>query len=165
MEGSSYRLTAVEPSNFSAFFSSKYWTTCRIQSHVIQEELWPILNLVKKPRNSHHGSGEMNLTSIHEDASLIPGLVQWFKDLALLWAVHRPQCGSDPALLWLWCRPVATALIWAAPSSLGTSICQGADQKKKKKKKSQDAWCFANMTKVLGYAFLSFPQFLGTEQI
>ena len=43
--------------------------------------------------------------------------------------------GSDPALLWLWCRPAATALIrplaWEPPNAMG------AAQKDKKKKKDK----------------------------
>ena len=33
----------------------------------------------KRQRSSHHGSVETNLTSIHEDVGLIPGLTQWVK--------------------------------------------------------------------------------------
>ena len=46
--------------------------------------------------SSGGGSVVMNPISIHEHVGLIPGLPQWVK---------------DPALLWLWCRPEAAALI------------------------------------------------------
>ena len=57
--------------------------------------------------------------------------------------------GSDPALLWLWCRPVATApigpLAWEPPYAAGaaqeiattTTTTKEKRQKKKKKKKSE----------------------------
>ena len=35
-------------------------------------------------KGSHHGSTVMNLTSIHEDVGLIPGLTQCVKDPVML---------------------------------------------------------------------------------
>ena len=53
-----------------------------------------------------------NLTSIHEDLGLIPGLIQVVKDLVLVKAaVLGPGCSSDLVLLWRWYRLAAAALI------------------------------------------------------
>ena len=45
--------------------------------------------------------------------------------------------GSDPALLWLWCRPAATAptgpLAWEPPYATGAAQEMAKRQKKKRK--------------------------------
>ena len=63
-----------------------------------------------------------NKSKIHEDTGLIPGLAHW---LRIQHGVGHRQ-GSDLALLWLWCRPVPTALIrplaWEPPYASGTAL-------------------------------------------
>ena len=53
-----------------------------------------------------------NPTSIHEDMGSIPSLTQWItdNDIAISCNVGC-RCGLDVALLWLWCKPAAAALI------------------------------------------------------
>ena len=53
---------------------------------------------------------------------------------------HR--CGSDPTLLWLWHRPVATApikpLAWEPPYAPGTAQEMAKRPKKPKKQKANE---------------------------
>ena len=58
------------------------------------------------------------------DGGSIPGLAQWVKVVVSCGGGRR--CGSDPVLLWLWCRPAAVAPI--------RPLCCGCSPKKKKKK-------------------------------
>ena len=67
--------------------------------------------------------------------------------------------GSDPALLWLWCRPAATApigpLAWEPPYAAGAAqeIAKKKDQKKK--------ICFLK----LYFDCIFFSSFLGCDQV
>ena len=54
-----------------------------------------------------------------------------------LWCRSQTRLGgSDPVLLWLWCRPVAAALIrplaWEPPYAVGSTLEKAKRQKKKK---------------------------------
>ena len=75
-------------------------------------------------RSSRHGTAETNPTSDHEVAASIPSLAQWVR---------------SPALLWLWRRLAATALIralaWEPPYAAGVALNSKKKKKKKKKKK------------------------------
>ena len=65
-----------------------------------------------KNRSSRHGAAETNPTRNPEVAGSIPGLTQWVKrsGIAVSCGVGCKH-GSALALLWLWPRPAATALI------------------------------------------------------
>ena len=57
------------------------------------------------------------------------------------------RCGLDPALLWLWRKLAATALIpplaWEAPYTEGVALKRQKKKKKKRKRKSLSSHCEA----------------------
>jgi len=90
--------------------------------------------IVRMMRSFHHGAVVTNPTRNHEVAGSILGLVQDRGAAVSCGVVCR--CGSDPVLLWLWCRAAAVApirpLAWEPPYARGVALKR---PKKKKRKK------------------------------
>ena len=64
----------------------------------------------------------------------------WGSSIAVSCGVGRSR-GSDPLLLWLWCRPKAVALIiplaWEPPYAVGEALRKTKRPKQNKKKKTK----------------------------
>ena len=78
-----------------------------------------------------------NPTSIDEDVSST-SLAQWVKDLVCHKLCCRSHMHSDLALLWLWCRLAAVALIrflgWEAPYAIDAALKSKTKQTNKQTK-------------------------------
>ena len=83
-----------------------------------------------------------NPTRNHEVAGSVPALAQWVNDRSSVAMSCGVGCrrGSDPELLWLWCRLVAAApirpLAWEPPYAEGAAQEVEKRQKDQKKKRS-----------------------------
>ena len=87
-----------------------------------------------KPRERPSGvQREMNPTNIRED-SVRPLTLGRRSGTAMSCGVGRRH-GSDPELLWLWCRPAAVTLIrplaWEPPYVVGVALKSKIKKKKK----------------------------------
>ena len=63
------------------------------------------------------GSAVTNQTHIQEDVGLIPGLVQWVKDLVWLWLLCRPAAAALPIGSQAWELPYAECAAPPPPKS------------------------------------------------
>ena len=77
--------------------------------------------------------GLVNPTRNHDVAGLTPGLAQWVKESGVAVSCDAGRrCGSDPTLLWLWCRPMATApirpLAWKSAYATGAALEREKDK-------------------------------------
>ena len=75
------------------------------------------------------------------------------------------RCGSDPALLWLWCKLAATVpigpLAWEPPYATGAVLEKAKRQKKKKrrkKKKPAEESTQGNALNVINMKLKQIPQ-------
>ena len=88
---------------------------------------------LRETRSSRHGSAIKNLTSIHEDMGLIPGLAQWVRvrHCCELWCSSQTRLGSSVSVA------VEQASNYSSnwTPSLGTSTCRGCSPKQTTNKK------------------------------
>ena len=72
------------------------------------------------------------------------------------------RLGSDPVLLWLWCRLVATALIlplaWEPPHATSAALEKAKRQKRKKKERKKDKLSH-NIHYILKYGIIKILNF------
>ena len=77
----------------------------------------------------------MNLTRNHEVSGSVPGLAHWLRIGVDMSCGVGCRHGSEPELLWLWCRLVATApirpLAWEPPYAIGVALEKAKRPKKK----------------------------------
>ena len=83
-------------------------------------------------RSSRRGAVETNLTGNHEVVGSILASISALR----IWHCRELWCRSlrsDPALLWPWCRPAATAsirpLAWQPPCAVGVALKKTKDKK------------------------------------
>ena len=128
-------------------------TSSAILKHHSRQPSSPLrLTLKLKIRSSCCGTAETNPTRNHDIAGLIPGLAQWVggSSVAVSCGVGCRH-GSDPVLLWLWCRPTAAALVrpltWEPPYAVSVAL-KGQETKTKTKQQQNP-----KKLKILSFSF------------